>query len=180
MSAAGEVTDIGVVQNDDDGPRPNQQIIDVILLTYIMKPEETELFYPSVVKKIADEVLLKFLDKQDFDEDESKTWILKISEEIKARVKSTWRRISSHRAAIDVCSLSLPFHLPLPHRRVQHPSVQGGGAGDIRADEGSGGAGGVAVPVGHVDGQLRLHQVPEPVALVLRHDLRPLLRIGTS
>lgn len=88
MSAAGEVTDIGVVQNDDDGPRPNQQIIDVILPTYIMKPEETELFYPSVVKKIADEVLLKFLDKQDFDEDESKTWILKISEEIKARVKS--------------------------------------------------------------------------------------------
>ena len=105
MSAAGEVTDIGVVQNDDDGPRPNQQIIDVILPTYIMKPEETELFYPSVVKKIADEVLLKFLDKQDFDEDESKTWILKISEEIKARVKSVY---------LPPVGYMLPTHCPPP------------------------------------------------------------------
>ena len=33
----------GVVQNEDDGPRPGQQIIDVMLPTYIMKPNETEM-----------------------------------------------------------------------------------------------------------------------------------------
>jgi hypothetical protein len=33
----------GVVQNEDDGPRPGQQIIDVMLPTYIMKPDETEM-----------------------------------------------------------------------------------------------------------------------------------------
>ena len=81
-------SDSGVVQNDDEGPRQGQQIIDVILPTYIMKPEETEIFYPAAVKKIADEVLQKHLEGKDFDEDESKAWILTISEEIKKRVKS--------------------------------------------------------------------------------------------
>ena len=64
-----------------------------------------KLFYPSVVKKIADEVLLKYLDKQDFDEDESKTWILKISEEIKARVKSVY---------LPPVGYMLPTHCPPP------------------------------------------------------------------
>jgi len=36
-------TATGTVQNDDDGPRPGQQIIDVILPNYIMKPAETEM-----------------------------------------------------------------------------------------------------------------------------------------
>jgi len=34
---------LGTVQNEDEGPRPGQQIVDVILPTYIMKPEETEM-----------------------------------------------------------------------------------------------------------------------------------------
>jgi hypothetical protein len=34
---------VGTVLNEDDGPRPGQQIIDVILPTYIMKPDETEM-----------------------------------------------------------------------------------------------------------------------------------------
>ena len=33
----------GAIQNDDGGPRPGQSIIEVVLPTYIMKPEETEM-----------------------------------------------------------------------------------------------------------------------------------------
>ena len=95
MATDWQQSDSGVVQNDDEGPRHGQQIIDVILPTYIMKPEETEIFYPAAVKKIADEVLQKHLDLKDFDEDESKAWILTISEEIKKRVKSTFHFYSS-------------------------------------------------------------------------------------
>ena len=36
-------TTAGAIQNDDGGPRPGQSIIEVVLPTYIMKPEETEM-----------------------------------------------------------------------------------------------------------------------------------------
>jgi hypothetical protein len=35
---------LGTIQNDDEGPKPGQQIINVILPTYIMKPAENEMW----------------------------------------------------------------------------------------------------------------------------------------
>ena len=37
------MSEIGSVMNDDAGPRPGQQVIDVVLPTYIMSPEENEM-----------------------------------------------------------------------------------------------------------------------------------------
>ena len=37
------MSEIGSVVNDDAGPRPGQQVIDVVLPTYIMSPEENEM-----------------------------------------------------------------------------------------------------------------------------------------
>mmetsp|Transcript_20883 Transcript_20883/g.61011 ORF Transcript_20883/g.61011 Transcript_20883/m.61011 type:complete len:138 (-) Transcript_20883:626-1039(-) len=76
-----------MIQSEDGGPKPGQQVIDVVLPTYIMKPEETEIFYPSQVKAIASEVLESELAGKEYDEDVSKEQIVAICDKIKARVK---------------------------------------------------------------------------------------------
>uniref|UniRef100_A0A7S2FB08 Dynein light chain n=1 Tax=Florenciella parvula TaxID=236787 RepID=A0A7S2FB08_9STRA len=79
----------GAIQNDDGGPRPGQSIIEVVLPTYIMKPEETEIFYPSHVKRIAGAILEEELaGKMYDDEEEAKKWNTTICEKIKAQVKA--------------------------------------------------------------------------------------------
>jgi len=77
-----------MIENDDAGPKPGQQIIDVVLPNYITKPDETEVFYPSEVKRIANEVLDAELGDKEYDEDLSKEWIVAICDKIKERVKA--------------------------------------------------------------------------------------------
>ena len=64
------------------------QVVEVVLPTFIMKPEETEVFYPSEVKKIAETVINETLDGKEYDEDIAKEWVISMSEQIKAGVKT--------------------------------------------------------------------------------------------
>ena len=73
---------------DQDGPKPGQPVVDVVLPTFIMNPSEDELFYPSAVKKIMDEVVKEKLFGKAYDEDDSKEWVVAISDTVKARVKA--------------------------------------------------------------------------------------------
>jgi ribosomal protein S17E len=44
-------------------------------------------FYPSSIKKIANEVLSKYLEGKDYDEDASKEWVVAMCDEVKRRTK---------------------------------------------------------------------------------------------
>lgn len=72
----------------DDGPRPGQQVVEVILPTYFMQPTEEEKFYPSAVREICERVLLDELGCKDYFEDNAKEWIINIGNAIKSEVKS--------------------------------------------------------------------------------------------
>ena len=61
-------------------------VIDIVLPTYRMEPEETEMFYPSVAKKIADEIIAEELKGCEFDDEESKIWSTAISDRIREAV----------------------------------------------------------------------------------------------
>lgn len=76
----------GIPLNDDGGPKAGQQIIEVVLPTYIMKPEETEIFYPSAVKRVANKILQDYLANKEYDE-EDKELVTTICEKIKNGVK---------------------------------------------------------------------------------------------
>lgn len=65
---------------------PGQQIIDIVLPTYRMEPEEHERFYPSVAKSMADRVLGEELNGQTYDEEEAKIWSLNISDKVREAV----------------------------------------------------------------------------------------------
>ena len=71
-----------------DGARPGQQVIEIILPTYSMKPAEDEKFYPSKIRQICTEALKDELDNKEYFEDGAKDWILTIGNKIKAQAKS--------------------------------------------------------------------------------------------
>jgi len=70
-----------------DEPRPGQQIIEVVLPTFIMKPAADEIFYPSQTKKISQNVVTTFLESKEYDEEDAKDWVVAISDQIKNEVK---------------------------------------------------------------------------------------------
>lgn len=65
---------------------PGQQIIDIVLPTYRMEPEEHEKFYPSIAKAMADKVLGEELNGQAYDEEEAKIWSLNISDKVREAI----------------------------------------------------------------------------------------------
>ena len=65
---------------------PGQQIIDIVLPTYRMEPEEHERFYPSIAKSMADRVLGEELNGQTYDEEEAKIWSLNISDKVREAI----------------------------------------------------------------------------------------------
>ncbi|EGB04664.1 hypothetical protein AURANDRAFT_32091 [Aureococcus anophagefferens] len=72
----------------DDGPRPGQQVIEVVLPTYSMNPTEVEKFYPSEAKQICERVLTGQLENATYDDESAKEWILLIGNTIKSEIKS--------------------------------------------------------------------------------------------
>ncbi len=70
-------------------PVTGQPIIDVVLPTFRMEPEENERFYPSKAKAIAERVMAEELDQQVYDEEESKNWGLNISDKVREQVQGT-------------------------------------------------------------------------------------------
>jgi hypothetical protein len=67
---------------------PGQQIIDIVLPTYRMEPEESERFYPSAAKAIAEKILVEELKDQVYDEEEAKFWSLNISDKVREAIYS--------------------------------------------------------------------------------------------
>ena len=67
----------------DDG----QNVIEVVMPTYIMQPTEDEKFSPAPVKRVIDAVLQERLTGKEYDEADAKEWSIEISEDVKARVK---------------------------------------------------------------------------------------------
>lgn len=63
-----------------------QQIIDTVLPTYRMQPEEHERFYPSVAKAMTDRILGEELSGQTYDEEEAKIWGLNISDKVREAI----------------------------------------------------------------------------------------------
>lgn len=70
----------------DDGPRPGQPVVEVVLPTYAMKPKESEKFYPSEVRTICHEVLEGVLNGKSYDEELSKEWICAVGNGIKSEM----------------------------------------------------------------------------------------------
>mmetsp|Transcript_27595 Transcript_27595/g.40612 ORF Transcript_27595/g.40612 Transcript_27595/m.40612 type:complete len:152 (-) Transcript_27595:1691-2146(-) len=62
------------IQNDTQPSSQQQQTNDIVLPTYIMKPDENEKFYPSQVKQIAQDVLKDELDGK-IDERWMEEWV---------------------------------------------------------------------------------------------------------
>lgn len=73
-------------QQQQEGPRPGQQVIEVLLPTYAMKPSEKEKFYPSQVKEICDSVMIRELEGREYDENAAKDWICVVADSIKAEI----------------------------------------------------------------------------------------------
>ena len=84
----------------DEGPRPGQQVIEVVLPTYAMNPCEHEKFYPSDAKKICERVLSAQLDHATYDDESAKEWILKIGNSIKSEIKLL--KIPRYKVAVQV------------------------------------------------------------------------------
>jgi hypothetical protein len=61
-------------------------IIDIVLPTYRMEPDETERFYPSKAKQIGDKIIADELNGAVFDEDDAKNWSLNISDKVREAV----------------------------------------------------------------------------------------------
>jgi len=55
-------------------------------------------FYPAPIKKIAEEVLKKYLGGKDYDEDATKEWVVAICDEVKRRAKG---RLKAKRRIVD-------------------------------------------------------------------------------
>ena len=84
----------------DEGPRPGQQVIEVVLPTYAMNPSENEKFYPSKAKDICETVLTAQLDNATYDDESAKEWIFKIGNSIKNEIKSL--KIPRYKVAVQV------------------------------------------------------------------------------
>jgi hypothetical protein len=61
-------------------------IIDIVLPTFRMEPEEEEKFYPSKAKVIADKVMEEELNGVKYDEEEAKNWSMNISDKVRELV----------------------------------------------------------------------------------------------
>jgi len=68
----------------DNGP----PIIDIVLPTYRMEPEEHERFYPSRAKAIAEKIMAEELNGQVYDEEDAKIWSLNISDKVRLAVST--------------------------------------------------------------------------------------------
>jgi len=64
-------------------------IIDIVLPTFRMEPEEEEKFYPSKAKIIADKVMEEELNGAVYDEEEAKNWSMNISDKVRELVNET-------------------------------------------------------------------------------------------
>lgn len=71
-----------------------QPIIDIVLPTYRLEPEEKERFYPSVAKAIANRVLQDELGGQTFDEEDAKNWSMNISDKIRESLHGLNKRLA--------------------------------------------------------------------------------------
>lgn len=69
----------------DNGP----PIIDIVLPTYRMEPEEIERFYPSKAKAIAEKIAAEELNGQVYDEEDAKIWSLNISDKVREAVSTS-------------------------------------------------------------------------------------------
>lgn len=61
-------------------------IIDIVLPTFRMEPEENERFYPSKAKIIAEKVMAEELEGAAYDEEEAKNWSMNISDKVRELV----------------------------------------------------------------------------------------------
>jgi len=68
-------------------PITGQPVIDVVLPTFRLEPEEDERFYPSKAKSIAEQVMQEELQGMEYDEEESKNWGLNISDKVRELVQ---------------------------------------------------------------------------------------------
>jgi len=69
----------------DNGP----PIIDIVLPTYRMEPEESERFYPSRAQAIAEKICAEELNGQTYDEEDAKIWSLNISDKVRLAVSTS-------------------------------------------------------------------------------------------
>lgn len=72
----------------EEGPRPGQQIVEVVLPTYAMKPTEAERFYSSQVRQICERVLIGELEDKEYVEESAKEYVVSIGNTITAETKS--------------------------------------------------------------------------------------------
>ena len=63
-----------------------QPVIDIVLPTFRMEPEEDEKFYPSQARGIAEGVMKEVLEGMTYDEEESKFWGTEISDKVREAV----------------------------------------------------------------------------------------------
>jgi hypothetical protein len=61
-------------------------IIDIVLPTYRMEPEESERFYPSRAKALAEKIAAEELGGATYDEEDAKIWSLNISDKVREAV----------------------------------------------------------------------------------------------
>eukprot|EP01036_Dinobryon_divergens_P025090 gene25088-33605_t len=61
-------------------------IIDIVLPTFRLEPDETERFYPSKAKAIADKIVSEELQNAAYDEEDAKIWSLNISDKVREAV----------------------------------------------------------------------------------------------
>lgn len=61
-------------------------VIDIVLPTYRMEPEENERFYPSKAKQIAEKIIADELNGVTYDEEDAKNWSLNISDKVREAV----------------------------------------------------------------------------------------------
>ena len=64
-----------------------QPVIDIVLPTFRMEPEEDERFYPSQAKAVAEAIMKEELDGMTYDEEESKNWGLNISDKVRETIQ---------------------------------------------------------------------------------------------
>jgi hypothetical protein len=61
-------------------------IIDIVLPTYRMEPDEPEKFYPSKAKEIADKIIEEELQGAVYDDADAKGWSVHISDKVREKV----------------------------------------------------------------------------------------------
>ena len=71
-------------------PVTGQPVIDIVLPTFRMEPEEDERFYPSRAKAVAEAIMKEELEGMTYDEEESKNWGLNISDKVRETVQGMY------------------------------------------------------------------------------------------